>query len=498
MLLLPMLALAGAPDLPPVHPCATPRMWEPVVEPRVPLRPPPPDGERAERDAYVVPNSARSEHFVVRWGTTDPPSREMVNRLLDAFEDAWEVYIVGLDHSAPYGTDAYRFNVYVGDTGSGAPPGYGAAGYYSTDPEGWPMVSVSRATLDNPGYADITAVHEFYHAVQGSTRRFDYDPAGPAAWFWEATATWASTEVYDAPPYDTLSASFLFGYAFLPQRRLDFFDYPDTGALQEFHQYGAFIFPLHLDDRLDDPMLIRDVWEVPVAGNDPVAALRIKLDQRGEDFDALWLDHIARNVTWDYPSGRAYRDVLSTYAAYYPEASNIEAASLPRQGTDGWVAGPAGLGMERYGSNTLVLSMPRDGTYTLTLEGDEVGSAGTPAQFGATLVVEGRPGVVDRYTPVPFDGTTGQIVLDDLGDVTRVSVALGAWTDARSAAWSYETFPYRYRLAFEAADPMDPTDDGTGEEEEARAACGCTTGSAPGASFVPLLGLLVLARRRRR
>ena len=120
-------AVAAAPPVP----CATPQTWADVVDP-APALPPPPDG-LGERDAFGVPNVQTSAHFALRWGNADPPDQASRDRLLDAFELGWDVQLEQMGHTRPYGTGEYYFNVYVGDSGSGAPPGAGAGGYYTTD-----------------------------------------------------------------------------------------------------------------------------------------------------------------------------------------------------------------------------------------------------------------------------------------------------------------------------------------------------------------------------
>jgi hypothetical protein len=492
--------LAGAGPLVDLAPCATPDRWVPVRPVARPAMDDP--GERDERDAFGVLNSARSEHFVVRWGPREPTEAQ-VARLLTAFEDSWSVFVDELDHTRPFGTDTYRFNVYVGDSGGNAPPGFGAAGYYTVDEEGYPYVVVSGGVLLDPGYADITAAHEFYHAIQGSSLRYDYDPEGPAAWFWEASATWAATEVYAGGSYDALGATFLFGYAFLPHRRIELFDYPDSGATQEFHQYGAFVFPLHVADRLEDPMVVRDVWEVGGGGNDPLLALERAIDARGGDLEALWHDHIARNVTWDYPAGEAYREHVAFYEGQLPEGPDLVAARIPPQGTDVWVSGPSRLAPERFGSNTLVLSQPLDTTYTLRLEGEATGSAGTPARWGATVVLDRGDGAPE-YLPLDMVDGRAEQVLQDLGDVQQLAVTVGVTTDGRPRTWASETYTYRYRLDQGTGDPGDPDDPddpadpvapGDPDEGARVGGCGCD-GTGGGAAWLALAGLMALRRRR--
>ena len=91
----------------------------------------------------------------------------------------------------------------------------------------------ASSTTTSSGYGttptnalDVTAAHEFFHAVQ-----FGYD-AGEDSWFMEGTATWMEDEVYDSIN-DNLQ--FL---AYSPIR------YPCAPAdlTVDFHRYGSWIF----------------------------------------------------------------------------------------------------------------------------------------------------------------------------------------------------------------------------------------------------------------
>lgn len=484
-----LLLLGSMASAAPSHWCGTPDRWAVADPVGLHERVPPPSGAD-ERDVYGVPQAERSEHFVLRYGLGQPSDAEARARLLRAFEDAWTVQIEQLGHSVPVGSPGTLFNVYLGDSGDGAPPSYGAAGYYSVDDEGWPMIVVSVDSLFSPEYADVTAAHEFYHAVQGATGRFDYDVGGPSAWFWEASATWASAMVY---PDNDLYASFLFGYALLPHKSLSFFRYPSTGAVEEYYQYGAFIWPLFVSQTTGEPQILVEVWEYPHGRSDPLAAMRDRLAARGLDLDTLWLQHIGRNVIWDYDNGDAYRENIRT-ASFHPEHANLEAASLSYQGFEGLRDSPESLPLERYGSHTLVLDRIAEGTYHLVIEGDERGTFDSPARFGAVAVITSAD-ALPRYQTVDFDGSRGELSLSELDGVDRVSVVVGAFTEELSPFWRDETFGYRYGLTLEppeSDDPVDPT-----ESLEPRG-CGCSSGGSGALGLVWLMPGLLLRRAARR
>jgi hypothetical protein len=461
-------------------------LWSPV-DPILPALPPPP-GAGALRDAYNVPNVVTSENFALRWGNTTYVDPAQVDVTLDALEDAWRVQIDEMQHSRPYGTEQYLFNVYIGDTGNGAPPGYGAAGYYTTDRDGWPMIVIARDSLEDSDWTRITASHEFYHAVQGATERYNYDPNGPSAWFWEATATWASQVVY---PENGFHAVFLYGYAFLPHRRVNFFDYPDTGVLQEYFQYGAFLFAVSVSETTGSPQAIRDVWEDPGTNPDPLEVLRAGLLAEGFDLNEVWTEHVARNALMDYPNQDTYRAVLGS-ASGWPESENVVVGALSgATGSDGWRSPPAGLRPERYGSNRWTISPVNPGEYRIRVQGEPTGTYSSPSSFSATLIVEDW-GEDPQYIPIPFDGVSGELRFEATGAEDRLHLVVGAWTPALNGAWNVEVFPYQV-----AVDKVESEPEPVPAPEERRA-CGCEAGSQASAVPWALWAVVLMARRRGR
>ncbi len=481
---------------------------------------------KAERDAFgVTANELSTDNFVIRWGNRGGVTAAEVERLAEALEDSWLELVDLQGHSVPYGADEFKFNVYIGGSGDGTPSDGGAAGYFTTDSAGWPMVVVGAATLDDPDYADITAAHELYHAIQAGTGRYAYE--GESAWFWEASAEWAAATVY---PSNVYYAVFLFSYAFLPHYPVNFFDYPDRGELPEYYQYGAFIVPFHLSEITADRALIRDVWMAPSPASDPLSMIQRLMDDRGLSFDEAFVDHAARMVTYDYPEGRDYEYLVDYYAPYYSESSNTVAASVGPGGTDGLVAAPRSLVPYRYGYNGIRIDIGDATELSVQVEGDAEGSRGSAAQWGARLVTHSRE--TRAYQDVPFRGGSGTATLTGL-DGETVWLVVAPWS-TQDRYYDSETFSYQYSVTMSGAedpdDPADPDDpgdtggvaddsgdpdasgddtaasDGEPSDDDTEVEAGGTGGgkssgcAAVSSAALPvgLLGLVVVAGRRRR
>ncbi len=440
--------------------------------------------DKSVRDVYHLPNSRESENFIVWWGDEGDVSTGDVDDMIEAFELGWDHLVETMDLPQPDGTLTYKFNVYIGDSGSGAPSSYGAAGYFWYDSQGYPIIVMSLGLMGDLEWCQTTAVHEFFHAVQGATGAYATDTG---SWLWEASATWVEGEIY---PESYIYAVFLYGFGYLPHLPLDFYDYPDTGALEEYHQYGAFIFPRYLSEIAFDWTIVRDAWDRGGPSDDPIEVFDELMQEQGEDFDTVWASFVAHNASWDYADGDTYESIMDAYDGWYD--NYFLTASYSSDGTRDWVT-PTQRLPQRYGVNNLQLRYPQDGTLQVELELDATGSRGSEAKWAVTLV---RQTYDQRSYELlePVDGLI-QRTVEGVGDESSIWLTVGVSCDYLSDG---EEFGYSYRLWVESDDVDTGTPADTGEDdEEEPGGCGCAAGAAGGAGWLVLLGLGVLARRRR-
>ncbi len=470
--------------------------WAPVRTPLAPAPPPPFPGKQT-RDLYDLPNSVESENFIVRWGDSGSVSQSNCEELLEIMETGWEYEVGVMEMPQPTTTETYKLNVYVGDTGG--PSASGAAGYFSGDQEGYPMIVINKEYLPYREYVEGTAVHEFFHATQWATGAYADYGYGVSSWYWEATACWVEAEVW---PDNPIYAIQLFGFAFIPHYALNFFDYPDTGALQEYHQYGAFIFPRYISEIAADWTVVRDAWTEGLPSGDVLDELEDQLEERGLELRSVWSDFIAHNATWDYEDGFYYEYFLDYYGDYMDDESIVN--SLEGAGSQEWIEAGDPLPM-RLGSNTILLEDADSGYLNVDFEGDVEGDEGDDAWWTVRLVIEDGNQV--SYDEVPLKDTVGSLRTELPSGTDNVYLVVGASTDRSNLD---EEFGYRYRMW--VGDPIQPDDTGlpqdtgpgdvqedTGGADEGKGGgkkggCGCNGGAAAG-----LLGLpLVLAGLRRR
>jgi hypothetical protein len=142
-----------------ITPCGTPDyMTEFLSAERLPTGPP--TTELTDHESHgSIPNRRYSERFALKWGPSFDLTEEDASRLLDDFEYAHSVQVTEWEMDEPTGTGGTYFNVYIGDTGGVVPSVMGAAGYYTTDSFGYPMIVLNKDILADTLYVRSVISH---------------------------------------------------------------------------------------------------------------------------------------------------------------------------------------------------------------------------------------------------------------------------------------------------------------------------------------------------
>lgn len=284
--------------------------------------------DKLSRDAYDVPNALETDNFVVRWGQQGDVDEADVLALSETLEAVWAAEIDALGYPMPLTAVWYKLNVYVGDSGDGAPDSGGSAGYYWYDDRTYPMLVLSTLTIQDHEYAQAVAAHEFFHGVQAAFATYAFSETD--FWYWEATATWVTSQVFPGNPH---YASLLFGQAFAPARSINGYYYGSGGVL-EFQPYGAFLFATWLTQVVDAD-LVRQSWDEAVWAADPIVVLDQLLQEHGWTAESAFFDFARRNAAWDYLDGEIYAASIETSGGW-ESPDSLRPTSDIVGGTDGW------------------------------------------------------------------------------------------------------------------------------------------------------------------
>jgi hypothetical protein len=453
--------------------CGTPAFFDTFVQatPK-PLPPRPPSPFKGIRDAQsgVCSGQEVSENFVLKWGGDSPPATDEIDQIMEALETSWQHELNVMNHAHPYGTDDYLFNVYVGDSGGCTPSAYGMGGYYTTDEEGWPFIVLSQGVFDNPDFGQTTVAHEFYHAVQHAEGAFI--SGEDVQWWWEATAMWVEGQVYPATEDYYV---FLYGYAFEPHHQLNAYQYPGAWVLEEYHQYGAAIWPRYITEFVSTWETIRDTWTDGDEYDDPVDLVAEMLD---EDIEEVFADFAAHNATWDYLHGEniaSYLDYISETQSHGSRDRRITDYVSSSGTGERWSVPPVDTLPQRFGYNTIRMNRPEKGEVIVRFEGESTGSSGSTSSWRLRVVRE-LPSRAE-YTAVSLDDGVGEAEIS----IDGTEEALYLVATVVSPAWNEgETFNYRYQL-----DAGETSGGGGGGDGGGAVAGGAGAASTGGGAYQP-------------
>lgn len=391
--------------------------------------------EKMHRDVYGIPenNIQFSEHFAVHWGDDFAYSSHVVANILDMFEYSWQVEIEELGFAPPGSTNEYYFNIYLGSTGSNTPDDYGVAGYYYTDSDNYPMIVLSEYVWNNWNSAQTTIPHEFFHALQHQTGVYSQDMQ--ARWYWEATANWMESIVL---PSKKEYAVFLFGYAYVPHLPLDFFQYYQSGALEEYHAYGAFIFPKYISEYWEENIVVSS-W-IDSQTDTPMEWYTEYFV--AEPIEDVLADFVAHNAYWDYQDGEAYRAYIDYYRGQFSSEDHEITKEIPSTGTLGWLDAPTATLPEQYGYNQIRIHQPSMENIRVAFDGNAIGTAGGHVQWTVQLITKHMDQTLS-YQKMVLEDNLGNVDIQDTTDILDLTLSVFAYsTDARSE----EGFVYRYSM----------------------------------------------------
>lgn len=413
------------------------------------------------RDLYGLPHQYESDDFVVRWGDEGAVSADAVVELAALLQTALTTERA-LGFPAPVGSEQYKLNVYIGD--SGGPPSYGALGYFNLDDEGWPMLVFHRFILDDPEQSSAVTAHELLHVLQYSANPELED------WFWEASAVWVEQEVH---PGNLNHVRFAPGLALLPHRALDLYDRPGDGTLEELHAYGAFLYPRYLTEHGLDPQLIAEVWMQSPEG--VIEGLADRLEAQGTSLSTTFGDFAGATAVWDYALGAEYAARVQQEQGTWDRKPTV--GYVPVGGTAGMVPAPLETLPEGLSYNLVSYANPPAGTLVVELELASVGSQGSPADWQPRLVVE----EADGSNTLPIEGGKITVELDGEERAVWLVAAQAARPDIPGETWSWAWSVRSEAEEEEDVIPPPPS-------------CACAGGGG-GPAYLGLL-LLPLLRRR--
>ena len=230
-----------------------------------------------------------TEHFRFYFtyeGTDAVSDESYIYKMAEVFENVYSFYMDTLNFSAPVfdpALDDNRYEIYVENL-----PSYYFGITYTKNAEVISPACVSYIKMRN-NYGgsqfsehtemeniQVTAVHEFFHAIQFSYNCYE------RFWFMEASAVWSEDELYnDVNDH----------YRYIPSW---FSSINKSINNESSHMYGSFIFFQYIDEHLGGPNTIKLCWEKsnemasPVQDNS-IKSINAALNDMGSSFEEAYL-----------------------------------------------------------------------------------------------------------------------------------------------------------------------------------------------------------------
>lgn len=221
-------------------------------------------------------------HFCVHYTTSilspDATTQAQAQLTAATLTAVWNREVGAFGFRAPPSDGDAYFDVYLQDVGSQGLYGYCAPDKNARHSSSYCVLDNDFASSQFGGAAptnslDVTAAHEFFHAIQ-----FGYD-TGEDIWLMEGSAVWAEDQVYpsinDYRQYLPFSA--------IPRPRTPI-DYKGITNTDLFYRYGAVLFWKFLSENFHDPGIIRRVWELADGDRYSVQAVAAAVAERGWSF----------------------------------------------------------------------------------------------------------------------------------------------------------------------------------------------------------------------
>lgn len=190
-----------------------------------------------------------------------PDIVELTGRI---FENVWNREINTLGYMKPPG-DAVKYNVFMQNLVFAYGYTYGEAPSSLEPAPSFIVIENDFAGFPGTrtGNIQVTAAHEFFHAIQFGYNSFISDwsssSSGANTWWMEATATWMEDEIYpnvnDYLNYQYIYAGYnaIDGWFAYPHRRLTVFN--------GLHEYGSMIYAKYLSEKKGGAATIKSIWD---------------------------------------------------------------------------------------------------------------------------------------------------------------------------------------------------------------------------------------------
>lgn len=397
---------------------------------------------------FNPPNSKQTEHFNIQWGDSSVPNTDDINRLAEFLEYGWDIEIDEMGYPQPHMTDQYLQDVYIGNTGDGAPNISFEGAYvtiYSDSPYMAYMVIHPRI-LEYESASEEISAHEFFHTVQyGIVIDHRWNcylmDQNRDSWMWEATAVWMEDVVF---PDNNSYVHFLNVYARYPFESLN-------SQVDFYYQYSRVLFFKYIEEYQGGVDSVYEIWtECDPLGT--INAIDSYLDTQDSNIRKAFTDFMIHNAVMDYSDGGYYDDMalLDTHSSYPVMVESIDSETRPRF----------------LGANFILFKPDQSDASALSLffEGDD-NQNNHDVTWRVGIVAETIGGDYDK-TEMDLDNNTGQIKIEGFGSQYRQVFMIPTVVKWEAPNGAFKGVDYKYAASYEASNDDDDDQEPSGDDDD--------------------------------
>jgi hypothetical protein len=338
--------------------------------------------------AYYADSSWR--HEVINMGYFAPPSDGSAGG-----SSHYDIYCGGLsaggqaipENPAPEAWNDYTSYILLHHNFYNAAP--------NTDPEG--LVKGKQKTVVS---------HEIFHSIQ-----FAYDVTDEL-WFYEASATWMTEEVFDEANSMYNSLPWYFNF---PERTLS--------SLEFGHRYGALIWPQYLSEAYGDE-IIHEIWTSIIGTSAPNAweiALASRESSTGEAFKEF--------TCWNWMTNSR------ADTQYYEESVTYPAVAIMRTHSSYPVSASTSNNPPEALASNYIQFIPQGGLTSESIRLDFDGE--DSVEWGARVVARRSGGEYEIYEVSLDSGGTGSHTLQGFADYAHAVLIPSVLSTESGANYTY-------------------------------------------------------------
>ncbi len=253
-------------------------------------------------DAVILPNFEYTEHFAIRWGDDFTFNSGDLERLVEIVENVWDVEVNQMGYTKPWNSNTYYTDVYVGNSGDGAPE-IDFQGAYTTlyhnnlaDPDNMSYMVFWDEIFHHESSTQDIFSHEFFHVCQFQIALagcYGHMVCDACIWAVEGSAVWAEDEVYnDVNNY----MQYVWYYMFEPEITL----FSGNGV----DPYARVIFFKYISENWGGRDALYTIWNE--CHTDIVFSIQGFLSDQGLTLEEAFKEFAVKNLFSDYEEGASY------------------------------------------------------------------------------------------------------------------------------------------------------------------------------------------------